>query len=194
MTEIPAIDPDEIIPPGGRSAKVSRDGKDGRDGTGGSAGAAQVPLRGLLPALIARLLDELLLVPGTKVRIGLDPLLSFFPVIGDAVATTAGAGILLAGIRHRAPVSVLARMSGNLALNALFNIIPLGGPVLSVWFRSNSRNNALLQDHLAGAPPGPPTPQARILIAALITLVVLLIALSLFLWISVWRFLDRLFA
>ena len=142
--------------------------------------------------MLARVLDELLRVPGTKVRIGLDPLLSFIPVIGDAVATSAGAGILLAGIRHRAPARILARMAGNLVINAFFNVIPLAGPVLSVWFRSNSRNNALLQNHLAGAPSSPPTPQGRFLIAALIALVVLLVAMSLLIWVSVWRFLDRL--
>lgn len=189
MAEIPAIDPDEIIPPGGRSATNATDGTDGIDGTGGG----QARLRGLLPAMLAKFLDELLLVPGTKIRIGLDPLLSFVPVIGDALATSAGAGILLAGIRHRAPIRVLGRMAGNLALNALFNVIPLAGPVLSVWFRSNSRNNAMLQDHLAGAPPGPPSVQSRVLIAALIALVVSLVALSLFLWIGVYRFLSQLF-
>ena len=191
MTEIPAIDPDEIIPPGRAGGAGGMDGRNRRNGTDAAEGA-QIPVRGLLPALVAKLLDELMLVPGTKVRIGLDPLLSFIPVIGDAVATSAGAAILLAGIRHRAPVPILARMLGNLAINALFNVIPLAGPVLSIWFRSNSRNNAMLQNHLAGAPPGPTSLQGRLMIAALITLVVLLVAMSFFLWISVWRFLDRL--
>lgn len=150
-------------------------------------------LRGLLPAFIAKWLDDLLRIPGTNIRIGLDPLLALIPGLGDAASTTAGAAILLTAVRHRAPFQTLVRMSGNMAGNALLNLVPVLGPAASIWYRSNSRNNQLLQKHLAGQPPGPASPQTKILLAAVVVFVALLFVLSIAAWIAVYRFLSGMF-
>lgn len=187
MPDPSAIDPDEILPPGHSAGPR----------TAASSGSGQAPrgpqdLRGLLPHYIARWLDDLLYIPGTKIKIGLDPLLALIPGLGDAAVTTAGAAILLTAVRHRAPVGLLVRMAGNMGVNALLNLIPFAGPAASVWFRSNSRNNALLQKHLAGEPPGPPSVQAKVLFAAVLLFALFLMAMSVLVWVMVWKFVAAL--
>jgi hypothetical protein len=169
VSEPPVIEPDEVLPP--ESGQRHRSGADRLPDT-----------RGLISSLVARWLDDLLVIPGTRIRLGLDPLISLIPGLGDAAVTGAGAAILFAAVRYRAPVGVLTRMVGNMLLNALINVIPLLGPALSVWFKSNARNNDLLHRHLAGQPPGPASTQSRVVFAIIITIVVGIIALNLALW------------
>jgi len=189
MSDPSALEPDEIIPPGRPGA-----GKRPAAGAPRSSGPSPVAdLRGLLPAFVAKWLDDLLRIPGTNIRIGLDPLLSLIPGLGDAASTTAGAAILLVAVRHRAPVGILARMGGNMAGNALLNLIPIIGPAASIWYRSNSRNNQLLQKHLAGHPPGPPSPQTKILLAIVILFVLTLLVAGILVWIALFRFVSSLF-
>lgn len=182
MSDQPALDPDEIIPPG-QSAR-------GGGSRGGTPPVADV--RGLLPHFIAKWLDDLLRIPGTNIKFGLDPLLALIPGLGDAASTTAGATILLTAVRHRTPVRTLVRMAGNMVGNALLNLIPILGPAASIWFKSNSRNNRLLQQHLAGEPSGPASPQTKILFVAVLVFVALLFIASLMVWVAAYRFFSEL--
>jgi hypothetical protein len=187
MSEPPAIEPDEIIPPG-----RSTGGK--RPPSGASGEPPIADLRGLLPAFIAKWLDDLMRIPGTNIKFGLDPLLALIPGLGDAASTSAGAVILLTAVRHRAPVRTLIRMAGNMTVNALLNLLPIIGPAGSVWFRSNSRNNRMLQKHLAGEPPGPASPQTKILFIAVLLFITALFVTSIMVWIAVFRFFSELFS
>jgi hypothetical protein len=168
VPEPPVIEPDEVLPPG--EHRYRRGGERVADN------------RGLISSLIARWLDDLLTIPGTRIRLGLDPLIALIPGLGDAATTGAGAAILFAAVRHGAPLRVLVRMVGNMAVNALINVVPLLGPVLSIWFKSNIRNNELLQRHLTGQPPGPASPQSRVIFAVVILVVAGIMALNVALW------------
>ncbi len=191
MSNQPALEPDEIIPPG-QAGRGGRAGA-GRDGAGRDGAPPVADMRGLLPHFIAKWLDEWLRIPGTNIKFGLDPLLALIPGLGDAASTTAGATILLTAVRHRAPVRLVCRMGGNMVANALLNLIPILGPTTSIWFRSNSRNNKLLQKHLAGEPPGPASPQTKILFAVVLVFVALLFFLSVTVWVVAYRFFWNLF-
>ena len=192
MSDQPAIDPDEIIPPGASSRPYRTAASTSAPASTSAQGAHPhvADLRGLLSHFIAKWLDDLLFIPGTKIRIGLDPLLALIPGLGDAASTTAGAAILLMAVRHRAPARTLVRMAGNMVGNALLNLIPVLGPAASIWFRSNSRNNQLLQRHLAGEPPGPSSPQTKILLITVAVLCGLLFAASIAVWVTVFRFIK----
>ena len=97
---------------------------------------------------MARILDEAIRIPGTNLRIGVDALIGLLPVGGDlAGALLAGSAILFAQ-RAGAPTSVLVRMAGNVAIDALVGSVPLLGDVFDVAFRANSRNAKLLEDWL----------------------------------------------
>jgi hypothetical protein len=94
---------------------------------------------------LADLLDQRFTIPGTSIRIGLDPILGLIPGIGDAVANIAGSAILFIAAQLNVPKIVLIRMGLNLAANALFGAIPIFGDIFSIWFRSNAKNAALLE-------------------------------------------------
>ena len=132
---------------------------------------------------LADLLDQRFTIPGTSIRIGLDPIIGLIPGIGDLVANLTGSLILIIAAQLGLPKVVLARMGVNIALNTLLGAIPFFGDVLSIWFRSNVRNVTLLQQYL-----GRPNRRAAfsdwlLVIALVIFLIVLLAAIVLF---GVW--------
>lgn len=96
--------------------------------------------------LIAKVMDTTIRIPGTSWYMGLDPLLGLIPGIGDALANLIGTVILGLGTRLQVPRIVLARMSLNLLINGTVGAVPIFGDLFSVWFRSHSRNAALLRD------------------------------------------------
>ena len=117
-------------------------GKEGPQ-AGAGRGAAVDPFI----ALVARLMDDIFVIPGTKIRFGLDPIISLLPAFG----TTASAGVSLVLIalsaRRGLPKIVLARMAANVLINAALDSVPVVGDALSIFFRSNARNYVLLQKH-----------------------------------------------
>jgi Domain of unknown function (DUF4112) len=99
---------------------------------------------------LADLLDQRFTIPGTQIRIGLDPILGLIPGIGDTIASLTGSVILLIAVQYRLPKVVLLRMGLNIGLNAIIGAIPIFGDVFSIWFRSNAKNAALLERHARG--------------------------------------------
>jgi hypothetical protein len=93
---------------------------------------------------LAHILDDAVTVQGTRIRLGLDPVVGMLPVVGDVLATTAGIAILMIGWQLRVPIRVLARMLYNIFINGIFGTLPILGDLFSLWFRSNAKNAALL--------------------------------------------------
>ena len=124
---------------------------------------------------LADLLDQRFTIPGTSIRIGLDPIIGLIPGIGDLVANVTGSLILLIAARIGVPKIALVRMGFNVAINTLLGAVPFFGDVLSIWFRSNVRNVELLQRYL-----GRPARRAAfgdwLLVAVLLILLLVLIA------------------
>ena len=99
---------------------------------------------------LALWLDNILRIPGTDFKIGLDPILALFPGVGSTIASGGGLIILIEAVRSRVSVPVLLHMAFNLFINTLFDYFPAVGPVASAFFKSNSRNLRLLQEWQAG--------------------------------------------
>lgn len=100
--------------------------------------------------VLAFVLDDLIPIPGTRYRIGLDPIVGLVPGVGDASTTAAGSVLLVRGVQKGIPRIVLARMVVNLLLNGIIGAVPFLGDVFSAWFKSNRRNYELLQKHQTG--------------------------------------------
>jgi hypothetical protein len=98
-----------------------------------------------LARFLADLLDQRFTIPGTSIRIGLDPILGLIPGIGDVIANLTGSVILFIAARYGLPKVVLLRMGLNIALNAIIGAIPVFGDIFSIWFRSNAKNATLLE-------------------------------------------------
>lgn len=101
--------------------------------------------RRLFVRFLADLLDQRFTIPGTSIRVGLDPILGLVPGIGDALANIAGSAILIIAVQLNVPKIVLIRMGLNVAANALIGAIPILGDIFSIWFRSNAKNADLLE-------------------------------------------------
>ena len=96
---------------------------------------------------VTHTLDELIGIPGTPIKVGLDPIVGLIPVVGDAVAGIVGAWVIGEAARFGIPRVVLARMVVNLVVDLAIGAIPLLGDLYDVAFRSNSRNLALFRRH-----------------------------------------------
>ena len=96
---------------------------------------------------VTHLLDELVAVPGTPIKVGLDPVIGLIPVVGDAVAAGVGAWVIAEAARFGVPRVVLGRMVLNLLVDLGVGAIPLLGDLYDVFFRSNTRNLDLFRRH-----------------------------------------------
>lgn len=100
---------------------------------------------------VVTLLDDVIRIPGTNIRIGLDPILGFFfPGVGDWITGTGGAALLLQGLRAGVPTIVLVKMLFNILIDAVIGTVPVVGDVFDVFFRAHRRNHDLIQRHGAG--------------------------------------------
>lgn len=93
----------------------------------------------------ARVMDELVRIPGTGIRFGLDALIGLIPGAGDVVTGGVSAYLLVAATRLGAPPAVIARMAGNIVLDLAVGAIPLLGDLFDVGWKANTRNVALLE-------------------------------------------------
>ena len=93
-------------------------------------------------------MDEFLRLPGTKFRFGLDPIIGLLPGLGDTASAIVSAMALIQAARRGVPKILLARMSLNILINEVVGIIPGLGDAFSFWFKSNTRNYRLLQEHI----------------------------------------------
>ena len=134
--------------------------------------------------LLAKILDRTVRIPGTRIYLGLDPLLGLIPGLGNILANLLGTVILILTARLQVLQIVIARMSLNLLINGVVGAIPIAGDLFSIWFRSHARNAELLRR--AASQPHRETQQARLYVAGIIGgTIVLLLAIAAVLWIVV---------
>lgn len=96
---------------------------------------------------VARLLDSRFRIPGTRVRFGLDPVLSLVPGAGDLVSPMFAVALLVQAVHQGVPKIIMVRMLGNALVDALIGIVPVAGSLADIFFRANTRNLALLERH-----------------------------------------------
>jgi hypothetical protein len=94
---------------------------------------------------LAKLLDIAFILPGTKIRYGIDGIIRLIPVIGDLFATAFSLWLVREARTLGAPWHVTARMLGNVAVDGAVGMVPLAGDAFDVLFRANIRNVRLLR-------------------------------------------------
>ena len=90
-------------------------------------------------------------MPGTSLRVGLDPVLGLVPGLGDAAGALLSAWILIEGIRLGASGATLGRMAANIGIDALIGAVPVLGDVFDVVWKANLKNVELLEHHMTDA-------------------------------------------
>jgi hypothetical protein len=100
---------------------------------------------------VASLLDESIRVPGTRYRIGLDPVIGVLPVAGDALTGILSLYIVLEAARLGVSPSTLLQMLGNVVIDVLGGTVPLVGDVFDAVWKANRRNVDLVLEDLSTA-------------------------------------------
>ena len=137
-------------------------------------------------ALIARLMDDMFVIPGTKIRFGLDPLIGLLPSFGATASAGVSLVLIALSARRGVPKIVLTRMAANVLVNAALDSVPVVGDALSIFFRSNARNYELLQKHAGSSRPS--TARDWIFLSALLVAVIAVIGLMIVGSITLIRF------
>lgn len=101
--------------------------------------------------VLARVLDSAIPIPGTSWKIGFDPIVGLIPGIGDLISAVLSGYIILEAARAEIPTLTLAKMLGNIGIDTLFGAVPAFGDVFDAAWKSNTKNVALLERHLAVA-------------------------------------------
>ena len=99
--------------------------------------------------MLATAFDTAFILPGTKVRFGVESLLRLVPGIGDAAASMLSCYLLYEAHRLGVPRLLFARMVMNVLLEGTVGAVPIAGDAFDVIFRANRRNVALLREHFA---------------------------------------------
>lgn len=137
---------------------------------------------------IARWLDSRFVIPGTKIRFGLDPIISFIPFAGDLVTVLISSVLVYQMNQYGASRKLVIKMMGNVLVDAVVGAIPLIGVVFDLIYKANDRNVKLLKEHyLEGKHQGSGTG----IIIAFLLLIILLVVGILYLF---WLLLDYLFS
>jgi hypothetical protein len=145
-----------------------------------AAPPARVPDSADLPEWARRLsvlLDGAVRIPGTDLRVGLDPILgALLPELGDALTAVLSLTLLAVAYRERVPKLVMARMLVNIGLDAIFGAIPVLGDVFDFAFKANQKNLALIERHRRD-PTRPATLGDRLMVLSVALVGLALVAL-----------------
>jgi len=135
------------------------------------------------PALerLADFLDTRYRIPGTNIRFGADFLIGLVPYAGDVVAFGISSVLVLAMARQGASGMVLAKMIGNVLLDASVGTIPILGDLFDLGYKANRRNLKLLEEHYE---EGKHQGSAWWVVALVLLILLALIGLSV--WVVVW--------
>lgn len=101
---------------------------------------------------LAHLLDGAFQIPGTSLRIGLDPIIGLLPVAGDLVSASLALYIVYEGWRLGADRETLAKMLANVAIDTAVGLVPAAGDLFDAAFQANLRNLELLGIPRASTP------------------------------------------
>lgn len=93
-------------------------------------------------------LDNAIGIPGTRYRIGLDPIIGLIPGGGDTVGMILSSAIVMEAARMGATKVVLGKMVFNILLETVAGTVPVMGDIFDAAWKSNVKNIVLLEDHL----------------------------------------------
>ena len=98
---------------------------------------------------LTHLLDQAFRVPGTRWRFGLDAIVGLVPGAGDVAGALVGLYGVWVARQLGAPASLLLRMLGNLAVDAIVGAVPLLGDLFDFAYKPHVRNVVLIERWLA---------------------------------------------
>jgi Domain of unknown function (DUF4112) len=97
---------------------------------------------------LSKLLDEAITIPGTRKKIGLDPIIGLIPGGGDTVSMGLSAYIIVEAALLGLPKTTLLKMVSNVVIDAVVGTVPVAGDLFDVVSKANTRNLKLLDGHI----------------------------------------------
>lgn len=140
---------------------------------------------------IAWIMDDLVRVPGTSRRFGLDPVLGLIPGGGDVAGGVLSAWIVVSAARLGAPSAVLLRMGWNIVIDTVLGAVPLLGDLFDASWKANRRNVALLEEYVAR--PGPARRSSQLVLAAVLAVILMTVVAMAALTVLLLRWIAGLF-
>lgn len=138
---------------------------------------------------LSQLLDGAIVIPGTKYRIGLDPILGLIPGGGDTVSAALSGYIIIEAARMGLPRKALMQMVGNLVIDTVAGSVPVVGDVFDVFSKANMRNMQIVESHAQAPIPSAKTDK---LFIGLLIIGLLGFALAVgFITVAIWNFVAR---
>ena len=98
--------------------------------------------------LLGNRLDEIITIPGTKYKIGIDPIIGIFPVIGDLLGSIISIYIIYSGSKMGVSSQVIAKMSLNLGIDFTVGLIPIFGDIFDMGWKANKKNIELIEKNI----------------------------------------------
>jgi hypothetical protein len=124
--------------------------------------------------VLSHLLDQAFRVPGTSWRFGLDAIIGLIPGAGDIAGAVVGLYGVWVARQLGAPTSLLARMLGNLAIDAVVGAVPILGDLFDFGYKPHVRNVVLIERWLGA--PHTVRRRSRLGLAAIALVLLLLVA------------------
>ena len=93
-------------------------------------------------------MDGAFVIPGTKIRVGLDAIIGWCRSRAISSPRWSRATSIWEARQLGASRWVIGRMIANTTIDTLFGVVPILGDAFDVLFRANLKNLALLRRHL----------------------------------------------
>lgn len=97
---------------------------------------------------LSKMLDEMILIPGTNTGVGLDSLVGLLPVGGDFVGLIFSGYIIMEASNMGVPKSILRKMVFNVIVDFFIGVFPVFGDFFDCVWKANIYNVQLLEEYL----------------------------------------------
>ena len=102
--------------------------------------------------MMAKLLDNAFVIPGTNQRVGIDAIIGLVPGLGDIATTLLSSYVIWEARNLGVSRIAIGRMLTNLVIHASVGASPILGDVFDAFFRVNQRNMRIVRAQLDKLP------------------------------------------
>jgi hypothetical protein len=111
---------------------------------------------------LEKIMERLVVIPGTNRGIGLDVILDLVPFAGSTAGALIGAYMAWEARNLGMSKWQMSRMAGNVGVDWLLGLIPWIGAIPDFLFQSNTRNLRIIKRHLDKHHPDTATIQGEV--------------------------------
>lgn len=141
-------------------------------------------------AFLSKWMDNKFTIPGTQIKFGLDPLLSLIPGIGGIISAAINTIILGLILVKGVPFRIALQMFANILVDSFISLVPVVGTVGDLVFQANTKNLALLENHLNNNQEGKYSYGAVTLLFIILLFIFGMIILATYILFKLFMFLD----